>query len=96
MADITGSGRPPETRAERRREPRYRAMGSAVMTFAKGVEVFGRLLNASANGACIEAPDQFAIDVGEQFRLRTPMHQGRPLFRVVGASGSRLHLMRVS
>jgi hypothetical protein len=58
--------------------------------------VFGQLVNVSDSGACVEAPARFTLAVGEEFRLHTPVHGGRPLFRVVAANGNRLHLARVS
>jgi hypothetical protein len=58
--------------------------------------VFGRLVNVSVMGACIDAPARFRLRIGDELRLQTPVHDGRPLFKVVAANGNRLHLARVA
>ena len=83
-----------QSRDERRRYPRYPAAEHATILVgaaAPAALVFGQTLNWSRGGACLKAPNRFAVQVGEQFNVASPPLGRERAARVVDVTPRGVH-----
>ncbi len=83
-----------QTRDERRRYPRYSVAERATILIGAATPaalVFGQTLNWSRGGACLKAPSRFAVQIGEQFNVASPLLGRERSARVVDITPRGVH-----
>jgi hypothetical protein len=85
----SGPGSQPPT--ERRRHPRHTVAEQATILIGPTSLVFSTTLDWSVGGICVQPPNRFAVQVGEQLNLASVRLGDERAARVVGVSNGSLH-----